>query len=171
MLAGLNAHISVVQDVEALREGGHDAVLDAVVHHLDEVTRAGGSAVQIALLLRCQLTRATRRPLNLAHSRSDRLQDRVDDLDRFVVSAHHQAVAALQAEDASAGADVDVMEALLAKLGGPAYVVAIVGVATVNDDVALIQQPRQLFDHLARDASGDHDPDRAGPLQLADKLP
>ena len=43
------ADVGVLQDGEALGIGGHDAVLDAVVHHLDEVTGAVGAAVQIAV--------------------------------------------------------------------------------------------------------------------------
>ena len=40
----------MVEDVEALGVGRHHAVLDAVMDHLDEVTGAHRSAVQIALL-------------------------------------------------------------------------------------------------------------------------
>ena len=40
----------VPQDVEALGVGGHEAVLDAVVHHLHEVPGAVRAAVQVALL-------------------------------------------------------------------------------------------------------------------------
>ena len=71
-------------------------------------------------------------------------------LDRVVVAADHQAVAALEAEDAAAGADVDVVDALLAQLRGPADVVAVVGVAAVDDDVALVQQRGDLVDDPAR---------------------
>ena len=48
----LLAGVGVAQDVEAFRVGGHHAVLDAVVDHLDEVARAARTAVQIALFSR-----------------------------------------------------------------------------------------------------------------------
>ena len=96
--------------------------------------------MQVTLLLRRQLAGAARGTLDLADPGGDGLQDRVDDLDRFLVTAHHQAVAALQAEDAAAGADVDVVDALLPELLGAPYIVAIVGVAAVDDDVALLEQ-------------------------------
>ena len=48
------ADIGVVEDVEPLGVGGHDAVLDAVVDHLDEVPRAVRPAVQVALLGRAR---------------------------------------------------------------------------------------------------------------------
>src|SRR4030095_15972291 len=98
------------------------------------------------------------------------LQDRVDDLDRFFVAADHQAVAPLQTKDAAAGTDVHIVQALLTQLLGPAYVVAIVRVAAVDDDVAFIEQAGYLVDDLAGNASGNHHPDRARPLQLADEF-
>ena len=40
--------LAELRTVEALGVGGHHAVLDAVVHHLDEVTGAVATAVQVA---------------------------------------------------------------------------------------------------------------------------
>ena len=42
--------VGVLQDVQALGVGGHEAVLDAVVDHLHEVAGAVRAAVQVALL-------------------------------------------------------------------------------------------------------------------------
>ena len=39
----------MVEDVEAFGVGGHEAVFDAVVDHLDEVAGAVGSAVEVAV--------------------------------------------------------------------------------------------------------------------------
>src|SRR6202021_228843 len=36
------------QNAEALGIGGHQSIFDAVVDHLDEMTRAAGSAMQVA---------------------------------------------------------------------------------------------------------------------------
>ena len=47
---GALADVGVLQDVESLGVGRHQAVLDAVVHHLHEVARAARAAVQIAAL-------------------------------------------------------------------------------------------------------------------------
>ena len=49
-LVRLLADVGGAQDAQALGIGGHDAVLDAVVHHLDEVTGTIRAAVQVALL-------------------------------------------------------------------------------------------------------------------------
>ena len=45
----LLAGVGVMEDVQPLRVGGHDAVLDAVVDHLDEVAGAARPAVQVAV--------------------------------------------------------------------------------------------------------------------------
>ena len=94
-------------------------------------------------------------------------EDRVEALDRAVGAADHQAVAALEAEDAAAGAAVDVVDPLLADLGGAADVVAVVGVAAVDDRVAGLEHRGDGVDGLLGDLAGrDHDPDRARRAQL-----
>ena len=97
-------------------------------------------------------------------------KSRVDDRDCFVRAAHHQAVAALQPEDPATGPDVDIVDALLLELGRTTHIIAIVGVATIDDDVALLHQAGELIDGPAGDAGWDHDPGHPRLLQLADKL-
>ena len=80
----------------------------------------------------------------------DGLEQRVEVRDDLVLAADHQAVAALEAEHAAAGADVDVVDALLAQLGRPVDVLAVVGVAAVDDDVARLHQLGQLLDDVGR---------------------
>ena len=55
VLGGQRLVVSVTHNVEAFGVRLHQAVLDAVVDHLHEVTGAGGAAVEIALLGRCLL--------------------------------------------------------------------------------------------------------------------
>ena len=54
------ARVGVAQEVEALGVGRHQPVLDAVVHHLDEVPRAVGSAVEEAALAAARRAVASR---------------------------------------------------------------------------------------------------------------
>src|SRR5438552_28110 len=72
------------------------------------------------------------------HRRRQRGEDRVEVLDHLRLAADHLAVAALQAPDAAAGADIDIMQALRLQLGGAADVVDVVRVAAVDDDVPLL---------------------------------
>ena len=76
------ADVGVLQDVQALGVGGHDPVLDAVVDHLDEVAGAGRPAVQVAVLGRSADLLAARRARDVAASRRERLEDRIEALRR-----------------------------------------------------------------------------------------
>ena len=69
-------------------------------------------------------------------ARRQRPEHRLQPPDRLVLAPDHQGVAVLQAPDAAAHPDVDVVQALLAQLGGPPDVVLVVGVAPVDDRVA-----------------------------------
>ena len=50
MVGGQGVDIGVLQDVETLGIGLHQAVFDAVVNHLDEMPGADGTGVNVALL-------------------------------------------------------------------------------------------------------------------------
>ena len=63
-----------------------------------------------------------------------------------VLAADHQAEAALEPQDAAAGADVDVVDALLRERLPRADVVAVVGVAAVDHDVAGLEQLGERVD-------------------------
>ena len=63
-------------------------------------------------------------------------EDRVEVGDDVVLAADHEAEPALEPEHAAAGADVDVVDALRLQARGAVDVVAVVGVAAVDDDVA-----------------------------------
>src|SRR5262245_41747638 len=129
----------MVQDIEPLGVGGHDAVLDAVMDHLDEVAPAAGPAVQVAQL-RCAADLLT--PWGArdgTESWGEGLEDGVEILDGPVRPADHHAVAALQPPDAAAGADVDIVNPPRGEFLGPADIVDVVGVAAVDQDVVLLQ--------------------------------
>ena len=95
-----------------------------------------------------------------------RLEDRVEPLHRRLVAADHQAVAAHQAPDAAGGADVEVVDALGLQLLAAADVVDVVGVAAVDQDVALLQQRGVDVGDLVGDAGRDHQPDARGGVSL-----
>ena len=67
----LQADVGAPDDVEALGVGGHEAVLDAVVHHLHEVPGAGGPAVQVAQLAGRRVAGAPGRALDVAGAGGD----------------------------------------------------------------------------------------------------
>ena len=98
-------------------------------------------------------------------------EERLDDLERRPVAADHEAVADLEAPDAAAGAGVEVADALRVELRAALDVVLERRVAAVDEDVAFVEQRRELVDRrLRRVAVGEHDPDRARRLERLDDV-
>ena len=127
-----------MHDLEALGVGLHQAVLDAVVHHLHEMPCTRRAAVQPAV------------------GRSEILERGREVRDRLVGPADHQAVADLVAPDAAGGAGVDEHDAALGQRGRAALAVGEARVAAVDEDVALAQQARELVDRLLGDVPRRH---------------
>src|SRR5262249_24438704 len=124
-LVFVQPHVGILDDRQALGDRRHHAVLDAVVHHLDEVTGTGRPAVQVALR-RGAPGRPARRLLPRTLARRDRAEYRVQARHGRVVPADHQAVPALKPPDAAAGADVKEVDAPRSQGGRPGDVVAVV---------------------------------------------
>ena len=83
------------------------------------------------------------------------------------VAATHQAVAVVQSPDAATDTTVDEADPLGGELLRVCDVVGELGVAAVDDDVALGEEAGQLGDRLVRGSTGrNHDPHDAGGRQL-----
>ena len=146
-----------LEQLPALGVGVHQPVLDAVVDHLRVVTCADAARVREALLAR---------PLG-----SQRVEDRHRARDVLVAATGHEAVAVLQAPDATAHAAVDVVDPLLDEGGRVALVVLVVGVAAVDDEITVVEQLLERLDGLPRRIPvRDHDPHDAGRLEASDHL-
>ena len=169
--AGSASMLAFLQNVEALGIGLHQAVFDAVVDHLDEVAGADRAGMDIALLDARIAAVAPGRARNIADARRQRREDRVEPIDDRLVAADHHAIAALDAPDAAAGADVDVVDARCLQRLAAADVVLLEGVAAVDDDVAGLHQLGQRVDRRLGDLAGrQHHPDGARRLELADEI-
>ena len=79
-----------------------------------------------------------------------RPEDRIEAIDRFLVASDHQAVAAIEAPHAAAGAAIDIVNALGLECFGPPDVVLVEGVAAVDDGVARIEEVGELRDRRPR---------------------
>ena len=167
---GRGTCVGMMEDVESLRVGGHDPVLDPVVDHLHEVAGPARTAVEVALLGRAATGLAPLRPRCGPDPGGERPEDGVQPLYCLVWPADHQAVASLQAEDAAAGAAVDVEQPLLGHAGGPPDVVAVVGIAAVDDGVAFRQVRHELGERVVDGGRGHHEPDGPGRRQLFDEV-
>src|SRR6516162_7965287 len=134
----LLADISVAQNAHPFGVGGHDAVLDPVMDHLDEVTGTVRPAVQVAELGSAADALASGRARDIPRAGSERLEDRIEMPHGRIRSADHHAVSALQTPDAAAGSDIHVVDPFRRELLGAADVVHVVRIAAVDEDVAAL---------------------------------
>ena len=130
--------------------------------HLDEVAGAGRPGMDVALFGARIETGAPRRLLDLALAGGKRGKDRIEMVDRGLVAADHQAIAALEAPDPARGADIDITDAGLQQVGGAADIVLVVGIAAIDQDVIGRNAGGQMRDGALGDLAGrQHHPDGA----------
>src|SRR5690242_11074162 len=99
----------MLQNVQALGVSSHQAVLDAVVHHLDEMSGARRAAVQVAFFGGVTHFFAPGSSLDIAAPGCERLEDRIKPLHNVRFPANHLAVAALKPPDSATRAHITVM--------------------------------------------------------------
>jgi hypothetical protein len=140
----------------------HVAILDAVVHHFDEVAGAVFTHPVAA-------GHAERIPLG--DPRRDRLEDRLDVRPGRGRAAGHQGWPMPRALLAAGDAAADIEQPLRLDISRPANRVLVVGVAAVDDNVARFQQQDQLFDEVVHRLPGFHQQHHAPrPLQRRHQL-
>src|SRR5262245_29751081 len=122
----LLAHVGTAQHPEPLGVGGHEAVLDSVVHHLDEVAGAVWPTVQITLFSSAADPLASGSPRNVARTRGQPLENRVEVLDDVFLASNHHAVTAFQTPDAAAGTNVVVVNKFVRQVLRTLYVMHVV---------------------------------------------
>src|SRR5262249_32133332 len=134
MIGRQGLDIRVPEDVESLRIGLHQAIFDAVMDHLDEMSGANRAGMDIALLDAGIAAVASRRARDVAGTGRECGEDRIEPVDDWLVAADHHAITALQAPDAAGGADVDIVDAALAERLAAAHVVLPERVAAIDND-------------------------------------
>ena len=145
------------QQVVGLRDQLHVGVLDAVVHHLHEVAGPADAHVGAAGVA--------------VDVRRDRLHDRAEPLVGLVGAADHDRRTVQRAHLAAGDAGADEVQPVLLELLLAPDRVAVVGVAAVDDDVAVLEQRHQVVDHGVGGGAGlDHDQDDAGLLDGCHEL-
>ena len=84
-----------MEDIQTLGDRGHHAVLDAVVHHFDEVARTVWTTIQVALFSGTGGTVAARRARRRSQSGGQCGEDRFQTRKHFLFAADHLAVTSL----------------------------------------------------------------------------
>src|SRR5215472_13414335 len=85
-------------------------------------------------------------------------------------TAYHETVTALETPHAATGSGVDTMDAQRLEALGAVDIIAVVGVASVNEDVSRLEALRQIILHRIHHTGGHHEPNRARLRQLADEV-
>ena len=143
------------QQLEPLGVGLHQGVLDTVVDHLYVVAGAAGAEMTVANVLRGGQGAECR--LHLP--------------DRGTGASDHETETVNQAPDPTADAHVDELYAEFRHFLGPPHAVFVVGVATINQNVARGKQGRNGGDGvLGGLADGEHHPDGARRGQEPDQF-
>src|SRR6516164_11278215 len=128
--------VGALQHADALCIGGHNAVFDAVVDHLYEVTGAVRTTVQISLFRSSTEIFSAGRARDVAHPWRERGEDGIEVMYDFVFTSDHHAVTAVETPNATAGSHIYVMDVLRCKVLRPPNVVDVVRIPSVNEDIA-----------------------------------
>src|SRR5262249_21776813 len=128
--------VRAAEDAKSFGISGHYTILDAVVHHLDEMPRAICPAMEIALLGCAADLFAARRPRDFAHAGRQRRENWIEPADGIAGPADHHAVAAFQPPHPTARSDIDVVNLLSSELLSTADIVDIVRVAAIDQNIA-----------------------------------
>src|SRR5690242_10677140 len=154
MLRRQRLYVGVLQDIESFGIGLHQPVFDAIVNHLDEMSRAHRPGMEITLLDARVAALASRGARNVAEPGRKRREDRVQAIDYLLVAADHHAIAALKSPDPARGADIDIVDAVFLECLAATHVVLPEGVAAIDDDVASLHQLRKRIDGGFGDLAG-----------------
>src|SRR5579872_1154039 len=164
--ATLLSGISVPQNVQALGVGRHNAVFDPVMNHLDEMAGAGRTAMEITFLGRAMTLFPALRARDIAASRSKRLQDGSEMLYGLTLASDHHAITALDPPHATARPHVDIVNTFGFQFLGSADVVNVVRVASINNDVSLLEAPGKATQSVFYHRGGHHQPSCARRIQF-----
>src|SRR5262249_38901732 len=158
------------QHAQPLGVGGHDAVLDAVVYHFDEVAGAIWPAMQITLLGAATNFFTPRRAWDVTHAWGQTGKDGIEVLDHRLFAANHHAVASLQTPDATTRSHVYVVDALRREFPGAPDIVNVIGIASIDQHVLCLEMGQEIRDRVVHDRRGNHQPDHPRFRELLDKV-
>src|SRR6266513_5132568 len=127
----------MLENVQAFGVSRHQAILDTVVNHLDEVAGSGRATVKIPFLGGATNFVASRRAIDVATARRERFENRIEALHDLRLATDHLAIAALEAPYASACADVAIVDSLFREFFRAANVIDIVGISSIDHGIKI----------------------------------
>src|SRR5689334_15967638 len=152
----LPADVRGTEHTHALRVRGHDAVLDSVVDHFDEMAGAVWPAMEIALL-GCAVNFVTSAGTrNVTDPGSEPGKDGIQMLHDLLLAADHHAVTTFKSPNTAARADVYVVDISRRKFLGPPNVVDIIRIAAVDQNVVGFEMRQEIPDRFVDNCRGNH---------------
>src|SRR5208337_3976356 len=124
------------------------------------------AAMKVAQLRGAPEFLASGRARDLACTRRQRLEYRIEMLHGLLGAADHHAVTALKPPDTATGSGVHILDVLRRELTGTPDVVHIIGVASVDEDIAAFKVWHKAGNGAVNGRSGDHQPYRTRSLQF-----
>src|ERR1043166_26946 len=103
------ARVSRFQNADAFGICGHDSVLDPVMDHLHEMAGAVRPAMQVTLFGSAAKLVAAGSARHLPRPRREGGKNRIEPLNYLCVAANHHAITTVQAPNAAAGSDIDIV--------------------------------------------------------------
>src|SRR5206468_6722869 len=95
--------VSGPENAQSFRICGHEPILDSVMHHFDEVSRAAWTAMQITLFCSAAGLLPARRTSGGADTGSECGKDRAEVLNHSRVTANHQTITPFKTSHAATG--------------------------------------------------------------------
>src|SRR5216684_2438912 len=164
------AGVGMLENVQAFGVSGHQAVLDAVVHHLDEVAGAGRAAVKITFFGSARHFVAAGSAINVAAAGRERFENRIEALHNISLAANHLAIAALKAPNAAAGADIAIVNSFRGEFFRAADIIDVVRIAAVDDHIVFLELAHQIVQRSIDYRGWHHKPYRTGLLEFLDEV-
>ena len=103
------ACVSAFQNTDTFRIGGHDSILDPVMDHLHEMAGAVRPAMQVTLFGSAAKLVAAGSARHLPRPRREGGENRIETPNYLCVAANHHAITTVQAPNAAAGSDIDIV--------------------------------------------------------------
>src|SRR5262249_60904813 len=125
----------------------HNAVLNTIMDHFYEVAGAIGATMQVTLFGRPGNLFAAWRASDIARARGKCGENRIQVPDGLGSSTNHHAIPALQAPYAATCTDVHILNLAWSQFLCAPYVVDVVRIASVNQDIFRVESRGNLGNH------------------------
>src|SRR5579863_6028045 len=132
------ANVRAAQYRETFGIRGHYPIFNSVVHHYDEVPGSVTATTKVALIRRGADRFSSGRSRCTRAAGSEPCKDRVEMRDDLRLTSDHHAISPLKTPHTTARSNVHIMNAPVRQIFCATYVIDVIGVAAVNQNIARV---------------------------------